>query len=149
MRVVVPYVQLHPLVAPILRSQGHRPDCFELSGDDAYRQLLKWLWEVGESVIIVEQDILPWPGALDELAGCPCRWGTYSYREHGGVGIAHMLGCAKLTGALMAAVPQVWDEPGHWSGLDQRLFFAARAVGIEPHLHRPPVLHLNARELAT
>jgi hypothetical protein len=60
---------------------------------------------------------------------------------------AHMLGCAKLGEGLMRELPGIWDAPGHWSELDQRLFFAARDAGIEPHLHRPPVIHLNPRDL--
>lgn len=149
MNIVVPYVQLHELVTPILRSQGYSPNYVKLEGDDAYRQLLRRLWKIGETVHIVEQDILPWPGAMDELAACPGCWCTFSYLEHGGIGIAHMLGCCKLGDQLMHALPDLWERPGHWSQLDQRLFFAARERRIEPHLHRPPVLHLNARELAT
>lgn len=148
MRVIVPYVQLHELVRPVLRSQGYSPEYRPLSDDDGYRRLLRRVWQAGESVVIVEQDILPWPGAIDELIGCPGGWCTYSYRKHGGIGIAHMLGCAKLSSSLMDALPGLWDAPEHWSKLDQRLFFAARGAGIEPHLHRPAVLHLNARELS-
>lgn len=147
--IVVPYVTLIPLAKAVLESYRLPITYVELTDDDAYRRLLKLIWRARETVTIVEHDILPWPGALEEVTACPCSWGTYSYKTLGGVGIAHMLGCAKLTGKLMDALPTVWDEPGHWSGLDQRLFFAARAAGIEPHLHRPPVIHLNPRDLST
>jgi hypothetical protein len=46
-------------------------------------------------------------------------------------------------------LPAVWDTAGvHWSKLDGHLFHAARDAGQEPHLHRPPVIHLNPREMS-
>jgi hypothetical protein len=148
MNVVVPFVALQPVVKSVLESYK-LPfiDYVHLPDDDAYRRLLQRIWHSAQETIIVEHDILPWPGALEELSMCPCRWGTYSYRTLGGTGIAHMLGCAKLGEGLMRELPGIWDAPGHWSELDQRLFFAARDAGIEPHLHRPPVIHLNPRDL--
>lgn len=117
----------------------------ELKRDDDYRMLLRELWAEREDVVIVEHDVVPWPGSIEELWQCPCAWGTYSYRMHGGIGIAHGFGCAKLTTRLMDAVPDVWEMPGMWNVLDQRLFYDARGRGIEPHMHRPPVTHLSRR----
>lgn len=140
----------NPVVVDVLQSQGlwKIVDRRLLIGDDGYRQMMRQLWEAGETFINIEHDIIPWPGAIEELWGCPCEWGTYSYRYHGGIGIAHMLGLAKITDKLIKRLPDLWDEPAHWSQLDQKLFFAAREIGQEPHLHRPPVIHLNPKELA-
>lgn len=136
------------VVARVLTSYGIKPDYRIIAHDeDAYRRVLLNIWQTHETVIIVEHDIIPWPGAIEELLACSCQWGTYSYKTNGGTGVAHMLGCAKLTPGLMDAVPTVWDDPAPWWELDQRLFFAAREKGIEPHLHRPAVTHLNPREL--
>src|SRR4051812_16119673 len=115
MNVVVPYVEhksskITELVDDVLRSQtkdiiwiycGHSP--FD------YHELLKSLWHQRETTILVEHDVLPWPGALQELWQCPCKWGSYSYPLHGGVGIHHGFGCTKLTRELMDAVPDVWE----------------------------------------
>lgn len=151
MKVIVPHApdKLHETTEQVLESFQfwRRVRYVELTHDDAYRQLLRDLWLEGESFIIVEQDIVPWPGALEELWRCPCYWGSNTYKLHGGEGIHHGFGCTKITTALMARLPKVWDEPGHWSELDQRLWFAAREIGQEPHPHRPPVIHLNPREL--
>lgn len=143
MKVIVPYTTLHPTTRQVLDSYNLDVDYVPMLGDSGYRALLANLWAALEPVIIVEQDILPWPGAIEELCACPCQWGTYSYPYQGGIGIAHMLGCAKLTTGLMAALPNVWDNPAPWYDLDRILFFAARDIGIEPHLHRPPVIHLK------
>lgn len=148
MKIIVPYYrQVHPVTWAVLRTYDFCPLLVEMHDDDDYRQLLHRLWREREPVIIVEHDIVPWPGAVEELWACPCKWGTYSYRINGGIGIAHALGCAKLTADLMDVVPSVWDEPAPWHTLDRKLFFAARERGLEPHLHRPPVIHLNEREL--
>lgn len=146
--VVVPYTDLHPLVPQLLATYGYTPEYRKLVGDDGYQCLMRELWERGEDVMIVEQDILPWPGAIEELFACECFWGAYTYRTNGGMGVYHMLGCTKITKRLMRQTEGVWDEWRHWSVIDQTLFFAARNRGIEPHHHRPAVIHLNPRELA-
>lgn len=154
MNVVVPYTTLHPVTRAVLIEQSKANTAIRLAfvhvgGDDlAYAKLLAYHWLVGETIIVVEHDVVPWPGAIEELHGCPAEWCSCSYNwtnGHGraGVGIHHMLGCTKLSGELMAALPDLWDEPCHWSQCDQRLFFAARDIGKETHPHRPGVTHIK------
>jgi hypothetical protein len=114
--------------------------------DDAYRRLLQRLWQARTTVVIVEHDVVPWYGAIEELHHCMGLWCSCSYRLQGGYGVHHSLGCTKLSGRLMQLLPTLWDEPGKWDALDQRLWFAARAIGQEPHPHKPPVLHLSDKE---
>ena len=147
-RVIVPYVALHPITRFVLDSYGLPVEYVAMTDDDAYRRLLARIWADAEPVVLVEQDIAPWPQAIEELWGCPCDWGAYSYRLHGGIGIFHGFGCTKLTPRLMRALPDVWNEPGRWDVLDQRLFFAARDRELEPHHHRPAVIHLSERHSA-
>ncbi len=147
-KVVVPYVDLHPLVPQLLSTYGYTPEYRKLVGDDGYQCLMRELWERQEDIALVEQDILPWPGAIEELFACECAWGTYTYRTNGGIGVRHMLGCTKISGRLMKALPGIWDEYRHWAFIDQTLFYRARDKCIEPHMHRPAVIHLNPRELA-
>jgi hypothetical protein len=147
-RVIVPHSNLHPATKQILDSYGGIDlEYVELDSKFGYWKLMKRLWSEGRTTIIVEHDIVPWPGAIEELWDCPCSWGTFSYKmnigEAQGIGVSHALGCAKLTDRLMAAVPDVWEEPATWDKLDQILFWAARGEGREPHLHRPPVIHLH------
>jgi len=144
-RVVVPFTNLHPVTKQVLDNYGLNVEYVHLEGDDGYRQLMKRLWNERKDVVIVEHDIVPWPGAIEELVACPCTWGTYSYELLGGIGVTHGFGCAKLTRSLMDCVPDVWDAPLKWDILDQKLFFTARTLGIEPHLHRPPVVHLSGK----
>lgn len=143
MRVVVPFARLH-VTEQVLRSYRVPVEFVRLDDDDAYRRLLHELWAARETVVIVEQDIVPWPGALEELYGCMGLWCACAHPLFGGLGIYHGLGCTKISGQLMARLPDLWDLSGHWSTLDQRLYFAARDIGEEPHPHRPPVIHLGA-----
>jgi hypothetical protein len=150
MRLVVPYVpgKLNPYVPLVLKSYGFAPVFVELNGEHGYSDLLKRLWANLETVVVIEQDVLPWPGAVEELHSCIGEWCTCSYRYGGGYGLSHMLGCAKLSIALMKKLPGLWDKPVPWARCDAHLYYAAREVGQEPHPHRPPVVHLSPREMA-
>jgi hypothetical protein len=141
MNVVVPYTNLHPTTEFVLRP--YRPTYIDVSETDGYLKLLRSLWHQGETVILVEHDVVPWPGALDEISHCPCEWGSYSYHMHGGIGIYHGFGCTKLSAEMMRQTPEVWASWASWNMLDQKLLFHARSKGFEPHTHRPPVTHLN------
>lgn len=145
MKVVVPYApgKLHPVTKDVLLSYCLPVEFEKLTDDYAYSRLLKHLWDEGETVVIVEQDIVPWPGAVEELCCCVGLWCTHTYYHSGGIGVSHMLGCAKLSAELIQSLPGLWDEPVHWSTCDQHLFYCARGIRQEPHLHRPPVIHLK------
>ena len=143
MKVVCPYTKLHPVTKGVLDSYGLQVRYVPLKGDYAYGELLRDIWIKRDPVVIVEHDIVPWPGCVEELYGCPGEWCTCSYSYNGGLGISHMLGCAKLSTALMDALPNLWDDPCHWADCDRRLFFSARDIRKEPHQHRPAVIHLK------
>jgi len=151
MKVIVPYAgELNPVVRQVLSYYGVPVDYRNMSWNPYnYQYLLREIWKKREPVVIVEHDILPWPGAIEELWQCSCAWGAYTYQLHGGLGIYHGFGCTKLTPQLMQAVPDVWEgDLMNWDVLDQHLFFAARAAGFEPHHHRPPVIHLSDKHAA-
>lgn len=119
---------------------------FDCPGREDYTNLVRDLYEEGEPFILVEQDILPWPGALFELWDCDCAWGGFSYLWNGV--LAHWLGCTKfvpnelpsLEGPWMGAQPDRLDFDG---GPDAFILHALRAEGLEYHLHGPPVVNLH------
>lgn len=147
--VIVPCApDAHPVTKQVLASEGIVAQYIGVGHSPyGYHHLMRDIWSQRKQVIIVEHDIVPWPGAIAELAACPCAWGSYSYKIHGGIGIFHGLGCTKLTPELMDATSDLWSDEvwhqDHWSKIDQVLFFAARERGYEPHHHRPPVIHLS------
>jgi hypothetical protein len=148
MQVIVPYRELNSWTRRVLDSYNLPVTYVPLGDDaDAYRRLLQELWQLQQTVVLVEHDVVPWYGAIEELHHCMGLWCTCSYNLRGGYGVYHSLGCAKLSGELMRLLPTLWDAPGRWDTLDQRLWFAARDIGQEPHPHRPPAIHLSEREL--
>lgn len=148
MKLVVPYApgRLNEYVPAVLSSYGHSPQFVELHGDHGYSDLLKTLWAEGETFVLVEQDVLPWPGAVEELHNCVGLWCSCSYIHNGAHGLYHMLGCTKVSARLIGMLPHVWDKPVHWTRCDTHLYHEARALGQDPHPHRPPVVHLHPRE---
>ncbi len=146
MNLVVPYANLHPVVPRVLSSYGFTPRYVDLNGDDhSYWRLLKEIWEKGETVTIVEHDILPWPSAIEEMLACPAIWCGYSYDQRG-IGLYHSFGCVKFTSELMKQTRHIWDdvEDRHWSKLDTQFEWKTFQLGIRPHQHRPAVIHLHS-----
>lgn len=117
-------------------------------GEGGYAALLAAQWAAPGGFILVEGDIVPWPGALAALEACPEPWCGYRYPRHGRFGDLHGLGCVKFSPALTAAHPGL---PAGWAGqswqvLDGLVFaglaeVTGRAVFCE---HAPPVAHARA-----
>lgn len=145
-RVIVPYVG-KPLDVQkdVLRSMHVEPEYIDVSGDRwNYWRLLSRLWSEGESFMIVEQDILPWPGALHDAWRCSEPWCVFPYLI-GGVYSPVGHGCVKYSNEILRRAPKAVErvKRRHWSTLDSHTIFAVRRSGFKPHVHQPPVLHLN------
>lgn len=118
--------------------------------DGAYWRFWRDTWKRGESVIVVEHDITPTPDVLADLESCPGDWCAQPYPYING-GTYTGLGCVKFTGALMAAVPGLWDQvaamsdhghpPRHWCRLDAWSHHVLTAWGCRRCEHRLTVGH--------
>ena len=130
MRVVVPYAgsPWRTEVGHALRAAGNPTfEWPDVSGSDrAYFDLLSELWRDGESVIVIEHDIIIHPTALDELSACPHDWCGFPHKY--GNTITYGLGCVKFSAALIARNPDAMQRVGvmfdahhekrHWCRLD-------------------------------
>jgi hypothetical protein len=145
MKVICPYTWHEPLIRKILRQERPEIEFIEMRGDDDYWKLLCELWERRETVVIVEHDIIPWPGAIQALLDCPYHWCSYTYSMKGGYGIHHGLGCTKLDTQFMDKFPDVWVniDSTNWKHLDAQLSQMARFNDFYPHPHNPPVTHVK------
>ena len=81
-KIVVPFanqgsIQLEA-VKLNLKAQGVSAEFVELLKPLDYSGLLIKLWT--DPFIIVEHDIIPWPGALTELSKCDQPWCGFPYR---------------------------------------------------------------------
>jgi hypothetical protein len=165
MRVVVsipdsPYLHQHPTPAvTALRADGVDPEIRYTSGEVGYWELLNEFWSAGDPFILVEHDVLVWPGAIDILAACTFDFCGFPYLIEGRPIIS--LGCIKLGGPLMEVTPRLLEsmDPVQrgWRDLDARFFsllrrylesfYPGQMVNQLVHEHHPAVVHLTPRSL--
>lgn len=152
MRVICPRTRILPETRAALENSGYEWTGAAVSGTDtAYTELLQKLWRAGETFAIVEHDVVPWRGALEQLDECPEAWCSFIYPF--GDGMHAGLGCARFRSALLAAHPTAVDDTlaertethpaGHWCSLDDRLSRALTRAGAVKHVHAPAVGHLH------
>ena len=145
MRVVVPYYSEDSpeFIACKLNliSQGIDARYVNVSGDVYnYDKLFRELWNAGKTFIIVESDIIPWPGALQQLWECECIWGAYSYFVFGQLRV--QFGCTKFNPKELGELP-LSETAIHWSRLDWEVISTLSKRWHAGHLHNPAVSHLN------
>jgi len=117
-----------------------------------YGRLVTELWQAGEGFILIEHDIVPWPGALDELEACERECCAFEYPSGPIVaeprsGWCVSLGCIKFSDSLVQRVPygHEWQNRG-WDELDGAVFATLQGE-VDVHIHQPPVAHVKARTL--
>lgn len=151
MNVIVPYAGgAHlPTVLDTLATECIVPRAISVGGDPtAYWAMFVALWATGERVIVVEHDVLPWPGALGELWRCAEPWCAFPYQLNGSMLTGN--GCTKFSAEFMADAPGLWRDiqTRTWLTLDTVFAAAASEQGYEVHRHGPPVIHLNPAHIA-
>jgi len=140
--VLVPYVDLAPEThaaveryAPSLTWTGF--------SDEAYCDALRSAWSSGTDFVLVEQDVVPHPSAIDELWNCPHDWCAFEYRC--GSIVTTALGCTKFSTALRARNTDVISriQNRRWQDLDSQIIGTLHSHGEAEHVHQPPVRHLK------
>jgi len=155
MRVVVPFGTKAPMLRAVqiaLEQDGVEAQYEHMARPDSYFELMKRLWAARETVVIVEHDVVVWPGGVDQLAQCSEPWCTLPY--YCSVGwIIDGLGCTKFADELMTEVPEMFEEPfpsccSHhrdYCGLDRLIAHRLQQLGRAPHVHSPGVSNLNGK----
>lgn len=153
MRVIAPYTKR---VDEVLDALGAACEDFEPyyvgRRDRDYFDLLSMLWADGETVCVVEHDVVVGLDTLDDLASCAHDWCGFPYRY--GNTITHGLGCVKFGADLIARNPDAMRRVGvmfdgehekrHWCRLDAWLQGCVLTdAGEVKHEHLPPVTHLG------
>lgn len=115
-RVLVPYVDggLKPETLAAVRNSGLPFEAIVLEDDSAYHELIARAWAEAKTFIVVEQDIVPHPGALAELLLCPEPWCAFGY-EYPPFGLYAGMGCAKFATELLVVLPTAMEETAGWS----------------------------------
>lgn len=123
-----------------LTMQGLAPRFERLEGPFGYDRLIRRLWAAGEPFVLVEHDVLPWPGAVQALWTCERPWCAHEYFMLGELRVA--LGCTKFDPARLGPCP-LPEEPVDWHGMDWCIISALMTRYESAHLHEPAVSHLN------
>lgn len=108
-----------------------------------YADLTRKWWLEGEPFIVVEHDVVPWPGAIEALIECPEPWCAHSHHHdhaflrHGSVEMS----CYKVVPAELGSDPFPAEVPWQQtdSVLSQKLFERGHMI----HQHWPSVANLN------
>lgn len=160
--VIVPYTPegIHRALDDALRQQMVWPRYIDMT----YRRYYAVLGEEwdralaeGKGLIIVEHDNLPWPGAIDQLAGCRRGWCALPYYD-----LAHLrypLGCVKLSNRVLERTRVIWthehtdwwlqasgskkDPRDDWQPVDLYVQDCFRRLRLRLHRHGPPILHMH------
>ena len=137
-----PYV--HKAMRLNLQMQGLEPRYERMNGtldsDYAYDHLFRRLWAEGKPFIIVEHDILPWPGAVQQIWACDRPWCGFEYFIFGELRV--QLGCVKFDPSRLGPCP-LPDTLTAWHHLDWEVITNLSGRDETGHLHEPAVTHLN------
>lgn len=138
--------------------EGYEP-VYEYVGDSpfAYFDILRDLWHKGEDFILIEHDIIPWPGALVTFDACEDMWCAfgYLYPPDGYIVTAH--GCVRFRAEMMQRIPDLFEiveandgrffkvkdtDTRHWKDLDGCISPVLTGILDRfPHQHVPAVVH--------
>lgn len=106
-----------------------------------YGQLLDELWAGRQRFVLLEHDVVPWPGAVDRLMRCPRLWCVHEY-PFAANKQRWALGAVKVSGVLLEGSPGFSGVL--WNQLDAavvRELYTACPGG--PHVHGPPFAHVK------
>lgn len=121
-----------------LRMEGFDPVPLDTAPDFAYGHHFTHLWNEGKPFITVEHDVVPWPGAIDQLMACPEPWCTHRFPN--GANLIVSFGIGKYT--PRGPAPESWSRVADGRYLDGEVLpYLQRELGYRPHVHDPPVAH--------
>ncbi len=167
-RIFVPYTYVQNATMTTLSAYlyNHYTRFIDLSGDPwNYVNYFQDRWEEERTFVNVEHDMVPWPGAIEEIWNCPEQWCFYDYTAHPGVqrdwlqGYYPMIGLTKFSAAMIERLPDVWrdlaasylgwqdqgiDMSWPWGHCDSFLAEYAAQHNVFAHQHWPSVPNVKA-----
>jgi hypothetical protein len=132
---------------------------WDVSGSEtAYWELLSWQWGK-EDLVLVEHDMIPADGVVEQMESCWQGWCTSPYFVTPVKFVWRSLGLARFSLKLQEAIPDCWDEVAtwepklqwandgkagsEWDTLDIKLDHVLSVHGYDPHPHFPGPVHLT------
>lgn len=150
MKVVCFYADLHPAAAKALATYAPQAELAETPRDDdsSYVRALGERWNLGNDLLIIEQDIEIGAGMIESLEECPQDWCCYAFSIFSPpILVEFGLGCTKFSAAaqriadLAAIRADFADCPEcHGTGcgnrhLDVSIARVLARAGFSPHNH--------------
>jgi hypothetical protein len=135
--VAVPTPELDSPAYRALRMEGVDAGEYPCMDPFDYGAHFTGLWDRHQAFVIVEWDIIPWPGAVAALLECPKRWCTHCYPVHRG-NLTVSFGIGKYI--PVGPAPEEWSETP-WHLLDGAVVPVLQERLGRPHVHEPPVAH--------
>jgi hypothetical protein len=147
MKVFITFTPSRLTDATIKSLFGYDTYYINMREENSYLEYFKERWKEGKSFINVEHDVIPWPGALDEIEHCQEPWCGYGYLKFEKAGSNPYLGCVKISVEMIKMIPDVWSDREKysvcWGNLDVHLAEYAKKCSIKFHQHFPSVTHLR------
>lgn len=141
MGVVVAALTPEPLAGKALEREGVSAEVVVLDNGYGYGRLLDRLWADGETFVLLEHDVVPWPGAVDALLACDEPWCVHEY-PFAANAVRWALGCVKVAERLLRGDPVFRGVM--WNQLDAAVVRELLLACPEgPHVHSPPFAHIK------
>ena len=146
MEVYVPALRDDCPAASALSVEGVDHHLALMFDEMGYGTLLSHLWFYGEGFIILEHDVVPFPGAIKALQECRADWCVHKYPPAPNK-LYYSLGCMKVSTSLLEKTKDIpkrfnWEET-KWSNLDGKVYPAIMEIIKTPHVHEPPLAHVK------
>ncbi len=153
MHVIVPVIDSRSAAHLALIAEGISHEQHMCVDDTDYSNLLTEIWKAGSGFIVVEHDVAPWFGAVNQLAECERDWCMFHYPKFGGA-LTRGLGCTKFSDRLVRKYPEL---PDAWQGIGWQVLDGSVGAAIAAVLraenprhplcyHEPPVAHVRRPE---
>jgi len=145
MKVALCYTHLEAASRLALVSDGIEPVMLETTGMHGYWATLAGLWEQREGFVLVEGDIVVWPGAIQAMIDHPADWVARAYWIN--MELRPSFGCVKFGQGLIERHPTLWQDiptdRREWWAQDMYVYSKLKELGEELVVLDPPVTHLH------
>lgn len=141
--IIVPYAKKDAILDAVklnLGVQGLRPRMVKVERDFSYDLLFRELWRKGDPFILVEQDVIPWPGAVQQLWTSDEPWCGFPYYIFGE--LRSYLGCTKFEPERLGECP-LPEDLVPWQLLDKKIEQTLMKRGYRGYVYSPAVSHLH------
>lgn len=163
MDILIPYTRYSRVQAQHFAMEGYEP-IYRYVGNSpfAYFEVFEEFWNRGKDFVLVEHDIIPWPGALSTFDACDDIWCAfgYLYPPDGYLVTAH--GCVRFRSDMMRSIPDLFDivrandgqffkvketDTRDWKDLDGCISpILTGMLDRFQHQHIPPIVHIKLPE---